>query len=226
MVNAIQYSNKLILAFLILLIASCGEKNALREVTYFFEEENRYWLMNAAPGDNFLMTDSFRITQSFQMNNDSYYFNEGSSGILIFTTKRSFWEYRYQGFTSNYGINFNLSLTAGDKPFGDQLYISLANTGFAYDLKHNTVSRINTPLGDRFKIRTNKGYEEDEPINSTVEIIDLLEIEGSVYHDILHFSFDDFNDSWTDFTITDIFVTKQLGLIKYRYNNGIECYRK
>jgi hypothetical protein len=226
MESALQYSNKLLFACVILLIASCGEKSALREVTYFFEEENRDWIVNATSGDNFLMTDSFRITQSFQMNNNSCYFTEGSSGILVFTTKRSFWEYHYQEFISNYGISFSLSLTAGDKPFGDNLYISLANTDFAYDLKHNTISRISTLFGARFKIRTDKGYEDDEPIYSTVELIGSLEIEGSVYKDILHFSFNDFNESWTEFTITDIFVAKQLGLVKYRYNNGIECFRK
>jgi hypothetical protein len=225
MERALQYTSRLAIIFLILLFASCGEKGALREVTYFFDEENRGWMINAEPGDNFLMTDSHGITQGFKMNNDSYYFNEGSSGILVFTTKISRWEYRYQAFMSNYGLCFSLSLTAGDKPFGDELYINLANFAFAYDLKLNTVSRLDTPYGYKSKIRTNKGYEEDEPISSIVEFIDSMEIGDSIYSNVLHFSFDDFREEWSEFTITDIYIARESGLVKYRYHNGVECLR-
>jgi hypothetical protein len=35
----------------------------------------------------------------------------------------------------------------------------------------------------------------------------------------------DFADDWTDFTIREIFVARQPGLVKYFMNNGIEVLR-
>lgn len=226
MESVTQFWNKFLIAFLILLIASCGEKGALKEETILFNEENKDWIITGNLGDNFLMIDSHGIAQSFMMNRNLHEFSTSAGSILFITTKITYREYHYQAFTSNYGNRFSLSLTAGYEPFGDELFIDLNNIGFSWDPKFNTVSRIDTPYGYRSKLMTDEGYEEDEPINSSAAIINSMEIDGVTYHDVLHFAFDDFRESWTDFTITDIYVAKQLGLIKYRYNNGVECVRK
>ena len=40
------------------------------------------------------------------------------------------------------------------------------------------------------------------------------------------FSFDDFKDKWSKFTIKELYVAKQYGLIKYKLENGITYERQ
>jgi hypothetical protein len=75
------------------------------------------------------------------------------------------------------------------------------------------------------KIITDTGYVENEAINSTVETLDTLSANGIRYDGILHFTLLDFKEEWTDFTITEVYFAKHIGLIKYSFNNGVTYER-
>lgn len=213
--------NRLSIFLLFLLFTSC-----VKEETIYFDSENKDWLMNFKIGDNFIMQDNNGISLSFSMNGDSYYMNESEGGYFFVTTHKQYTEYYYQNFTSNYGTQFSLSLTAGFQPFGDDIYIQLADIGFAYDCKFKTISRIDSPFGYLSKTMTDKGYENNVTINSTVEIMDSCVVNNIRYSNVLHFTFKDFKEKWGIYTVKEMFIVKKHGLIKYILNNDLTYERK
>ena len=54
----------------------------------------------------------------------------------------------------------------------------------------------------------------------------VIEINGISYEEVLHFTFKDFVENWGDFTVTELFIAKRIGLIQYTLNNGIQIKRK
>jgi hypothetical protein len=222
-----KFINKIfILIVFALNIVSCGENSALKEEKLYFAEENKDWIVNDTIGENFIMVDNHGISQSFSMNGNTHYFNKSWSSILGINTKMTHTEYHFQEFISSYGMYFSLSLTAGFPPFGDEIYVNLGNISFAYDLKNKTISRIDSNFGNKSKLMTDQGYEENEKIYSTAEIMDSISIYGKTYQEVLHFEFKDFRNKWNDFTPVEIFVAKKYGLVKYILNNGISAERK
>jgi len=210
------------IAFLLLLsLMGC-----VKEETINFDSENKDWITSYEIGDNFIMKDNNGISHSFSMTDNSYYFSESEGGYFFVTTHKSNTEYHYQNFTSNYGTQFSLSLTAGFEPFGDDIYIKLDNIGFVYDFKFQTISRIDSPFGYLSKTMTDKGYEKNVTINSTVEIIDSYIVNESRYLEVLHFTFKDYVEKWEAYTVKEIFVAKKYGLIKYILNNDLIFERK
>ncbi len=206
---------------------SCGEESALKEETIYFQEENKGWLTADSLGYNFVIIDNNGISQSFTMNRDNYEFSKSWGSFLGVNTDMTHTEYHYQAYTSNYGILYSLSLTAGFKPFGDELYVVLDRIGFAYDLKFQTISRLSTDIGIKSKLMTDEGYElQGEDIFSTVEFSDTYLTNQSSYDNVLHFQLKDFINNWDKFTVTDIYIAKNIGLIKYELNNGIVYERK
>ena len=219
--KTIYYMNKEIIFLLLLFFVGC-----VKEETINFDSENKDWITSYKIGDNFIMKDNNDISHSFSMTDNSHYFNESEGGYFFITTHKENTEYHYQNFTSNYGIQFSLSLTAGFEPFGDEIYIKLDNIGFAFDFKHQTISRIDSPFGYLSKTMTDKGYENNVTINSTVEIIDSYIVNDIQYSEVLHFAFKDYIEKWEPYTVTEIFITKKYGLIKYILNNDLIFERK
>jgi hypothetical protein len=221
----IRYMNKYLLCIL-LILASCGEEDALKKETVYILKENKDWLTTDEFNSGFIMIDNNKISQSFSMYQNSSDFSPSTSSYFWIKTKVIKTESYTQGFSSNYGQRFSYILTAGYSPFGDKLCVSINDILFAYDFKFNTIERISYDLNYKSKIMTDKGYEEEEKIYSKVELLDTLNVNGFLYSGILHFSFEDFDDKWTDFTVKELFIAKQCGLIKYRLCNGITYERQ
>lgn len=214
--RALPYVNKGTILLLSLLLIGC-----VKEETINFDSENRDWITNYEIGDNFIMKDNNGITCSYSMTDDSYYFLESEGGVLFVTTDKEQTEYHYQNFTSNYGTQFSLSLTAGFEPFGDEVYMEFNDIGFAYDFKYQTISRIHSPFGYLSKNMTDKAYENNVTINSKVEILESYIVNDVAYFEVLHFTFKDYVEEWEPYTVKEIFVAKRFGLIKYILNNDL-----
>ncbi len=210
-----------------ILCTSCGgEENALKKETFYFNEYHAGWITLDSIGDSFVMTDNNGISQSFTMTGNSYYLNKSWSSFLGVNTIMTYTEYQYQYYTSSFGISHSISLTAGRPPFGDDLYVTLNGVGFAYDFDFAIVSRLDTPFGYKSMLMTDKGYEVPDEIQSKVEILDSLVTPYTRYDEVLHFTFNDFNESWTDKTVTEIFLAREEGLVKYILAGGISGERK
>ena len=214
---------------LMMLLAACGgEKTALKEETFYFQKVHADWIASDSIDDSFIMTDNNGISQSFVMNHNSYYFNKGWSSFLGVNTGMTLTEYHHQAYHSGFGMSYTFSLTAGDPPYGDHVFISLGDVGFRYDFDLETVFGLDTPFGYMSYLITDKGYEveDDGEILSEVDILDSLDTHYASYKEVLHFNFNDFNDLWTDFTVTEIYVAKGVGLVKYVLAGGITGERR
>ena len=226
MKNIIKYINNfLLVVFLSALFQSCGEEHALKTHTASFKEANKDWITPYEYGDVFYMKDNNGISQSFSMATDSYYWGRGDSYFLAVHTDIYENEYHYQSFTSNYGKSFSISLSAGFDPFGDELYVDFMNIGFAYDLDLNVLSRIDTQNGYLSYSLGEDGYEEQDRIYSTLEMLDTYTIGETIYEGVLHFTYNDFVSDHTPLTPKEIYIAKKVGLIKYVLNNGVDYER-
>jgi hypothetical protein len=227
MENIIKLFIRTLTGIFILSSISCGEESALKEETIYFQKENKNWITADSIGCNFILQDNNGISHSFTMLRDFYEFSKSWGSFLGINTDMTHTEYHYQSYSSNYGIPFSLSLTAGFKPFGDEIYIDLYGVGFAFDFKFETVSRVNTGFGIKSKLMTDKAYEQQgEEIFSEVEILDSYSTSFHEYDTVMFFQLQDFKDKWGDFTVNKIYMAKNIGLIKYEMNNGISFERK
>ncbi len=213
---------------LVLILSACGgEQGALKEEKLYFNQLHAGWITSDTINDIFIMTDNNKISQSFVMRSDTYYFNKGWSSFLGINTSMTYTEYHYQAYTSGFGMRYSFSLTAGSPPYGDVVFVSLNDVGFQYDLEFETVFGLDTPFAYKSYLITSEGYEvhDDGEIFSSVEILDSLVTSYESYEEVLHFTFNDFNDQWTDLTITEIFLAKEVGLVKYVLAGGVSAER-
>ena len=206
-------------------LSACGENHGLKEETFLFDEENKGWIVTDSASFRFIMKDSNGIGYGFSLVDSSYYFGKSWSSFLGITTHISFREYHYQNFSSNYGLSFHLSLTAGFPPYGDALYVDLGDIAFSYDFGYETISRINVFNFNKSQIMTDEGYEVDEEIHSTVQILNNLELGGTVYSGVLHFKLEDFTEELYRHSVREIFIARDKGLVKYVLNSGLEIVR-
>lgn len=208
-------------------VISCGENSALKEETLYLKKENKGWLAADSLGYNFILVSNHGIAQSFVLSSENYEFNKSWGSFLGVNTDMTYSEYHYQAYSSNYGVSYSSSLTAGFKPFGDDFYVELDRVGFAYDFKFKTLSRITANFGYKSKLMTDKGYEtQGEEIYSAVEILSTYSTQQNTYDTVLYFRLNDFKEQWNDFTVTDIYIAKNTGLIKYKLNSGVAFERE
>jgi hypothetical protein len=120
-----------------------------------------------------------------------------------------------------------LSMRANSPPHGDNISISLEQVGYSYDFDFETVHSLDTPFGHKSLLMTDQGYEvhDDGKIFSTVELLDSLPTSNGTYIEVLHFTFNDFNNYWTDFTVREIYMAKGVGLVKYVLASGLSSER-
>jgi hypothetical protein len=212
---------------LIVFFNSCGENNALKEETIYFQEENKGWISDDSAGINFVMIDNNSLSQSFAMNDEVYEFSKSWGGFLGINTLMTHTEYHYKSYSSSFGDYYSVSLTAGHEPYGDDLYIDLTGMAFSYDLKFETVSRLYLDLHSKSMLMTDKGYEQQgEEIYSTVSLVDSFRTLYHQYDSVLIFELKDFESSVNDFTPVKIFYAKNTGLIRYDLKNGVYYERK
>jgi len=212
--------NKLIFIISIFLFLS----SCVNEETIYFNDDNRGWIDYSSENESFLMIDNNNITNDFQQFSESSYFQEGSSAFVFITYKRMFREYISRQYHSLiYNNRFSMSLEAPYEPPGDELFVKINKTGFAYNLNEKTLTRIEVNPTIYFD-GVNEYVSNPEDIKSSIENIEAT-IANKVYKDVLHFTLKDLNSNWEDFTVTEIYVAKNIGLIKYKLNNGITYER-
>ena len=217
--------HKLVFGLIIIGVAACGKESALKKETLYFQPENMGWITPDTIRSHFVVVDDKGISSSFTMQQNSHEFNTSWATILGITTNLTNREYHYQTYGSTYGIPFSLSLSAGFKPFGDELYIELARVGFSYDLKFETITRVNTDFGNKSKNMTNNAYEPGHGMLSNAEILNSFSTSYHDYDTVLFFQLLDFEDKWDDFTVVKIYVAKEIGLVKFELNNGLSFER-
>jgi hypothetical protein len=218
-----HYKIKLLALLLALCAISCSPKEEIINI----QSENKAWLENIEETNHFIMTDSYGISESFVKSNVSCYYLEGSSHIAFFQTSATSREYCGANCSSTYGKYFSIYISASYKPLGDVMSIGFANFNFRYDLKFKQIVDIDF---DRYNYRLSKttldtGYSHLPIINSSMEFLASYQIGSNTYTDVLHFIFNDFAEHWNSLTVTEFYIAKGYGLIKYKLNNGVECER-
>ena len=199
---------------------SCGEDSALTERTVSFHGDNDRWLTSFEPGEQFVMTDSSRIHRSYLMMTDQHTYEKSWGSFLFINTDMLHTEYRYQQFRSVFGPSFSISLTAYEAPYGDELYISVGEVSFAYDLAVRLVSRVSMDTESKSMIMTDTGYEEHESVLSGVEMLDSLEVQGRIYKQVIRFTLSDFIEKQEPYTPGVVCVSKGNGLIRVEFAGG------
>lgn len=214
---------------LLLLLTSCGGEgeHPLKEEYYYLEETNKEWLAPNSIHEIFYMKDNNGISSSFFMNNNSSDLGKSWTTIMGINTRTTYTEECFQNFNSSFGLRLGISMRAHTPPHGDNISISLGGVGFSYDFDFAMVHSLDTPFGYKSLLMTDKGYQvhDDGKILSTVEILDSLDTAYESYQDVLHFTFKDFARQWTDFTVTEIYIARGIGLVKYTLANEISAER-
>ena len=215
-----------IFTVLLFCLSACGENHALKEETFMFDEENEGWIVGDSANHRFIMKDNNGIGFGFSLRDSSYYFGKSWSSILGITTHMSYKEYHYQNFASSYGVAFHLSLTAGFPPYGDDIYVGFDDIDFSYDFGYNTISRLDVFSKHKSMSMTDQGYEQqDEKIFSTVAFLHNVTIGDVTYETVLHFQLKDFTEELYNHSVKEIFIAKDVGLVKYILNSGLEVIR-
>ena len=221
--------NKLIYGAMGFFLMACGGEgeHPLKTVYYYLEETNKEWLAPDSIHEVFYMKDSNGISSSFLMTGNHEDMGKSWTTIAGINTRTSYTEECFQSYKSGLGMVLGMSMRANSPPHGDNINISLEQVGFSYDFDFEIVHSLDTPFGYKSLLMTDKGYEvhNDGEVLSTVEILNSLDTEYETYHDVLHFTFKDFVDQWTDFTVTDIYMARGIGLVKYTLANGIWAER-
>ncbi|MFO7616957.1 MAG: hypothetical protein R6V75_06870 [Bacteroidales bacterium] len=209
----------------LMLLTACGEHSAIVEETFRFADANRGWAPAEERGESFIMIDDNGISQSFTQAEHSSYFTKSWSSILGINTHMSHIEYTHCAWYSTFGTAYSQSLTAGSQPHGDRLYAGVDGVNFEYDLENQVIIRMDTPFGYLSRIMTETGYRDGDPIGSTVEHIEVLTVGDQAYTDVIRFTLNDFRSEWTPRTVTEIYLAKGIGLIRFVRSSGVGSER-
>jgi hypothetical protein len=212
-----------------LVLISCGGEgeHPLKEEYYYLEEINREWLAPDTIHEVFYMKDINGISSSFRMTGNHEEMGKSWTTVMGINTRTTYTEEYFQSFKSSFGMVLGISMRANTPPHGDNIKISLGEVGFSYDFDFDMVHSLDTPFGYKNLLMTDKGYEvhDDGEILSTVEILDHLDTEYDSYQDVLHFTFNDCSKQWMDFTVTEIYIARGIGLVKYTLANELSAER-
>jgi hypothetical protein len=217
----------LTLILLTSLFNACGEDSKLaKEETLYINDENLVWLTSDSLNQSFLMKDDNGISSSFTKQGDNHEFSPSSGGYFFVTTHITNTESYTQSYSSSVGLQYMTILTAGFEPFGNVLSLNFGKINIRYDFKYKKISEFYSDYGIKSTIMTDKGYEDQDKIYSTVDFIDSLEINNHVITNIMHIKFYDFYENYTNYTPCELFLAPQIGLIKYACKNGLTYNRQ
>ncbi len=210
-------------------LLSCGGEgeHPLKEEYFYLEDFNKEWFTPDTVGEVFIMKDLNGISSSFEMTGNQKSMGKSWTTVMGINTRTTYSEECFQSFNSSFGMSLGISMRANSPPHGDNINISLGQVGFSYDFDFEIAHSLDTPFGYKNLLMTDKGYEvhDDGEILSTVEMLDSLPTSFGTYQEVLHFTFKDFNNYWTDFTVTEIYMAKEVGLVKYVLASGISSER-
>lgn len=215
MVNATRYIISLFCLGLILIFASC----TVSEEYQYLDEKSIVWRSEDDLNDYFTMVDNNGINQVFDMtvNRDEPL---SSASIVFGFQSKTYREYIYQKYKSNFGTEFTISLEAGYEGESDDVYFECADIGFGYDPQKNTLNRVNTYFGNLGQSRDAHG-NYTFGLKSGVYFLPDLEIKGHVYDRVMVFHLKDLEEKWDEQTLVELYVAERVGLVKYVLNNGV-----
>ncbi|MCK5538946.1 MAG: hypothetical protein KAI79_19130 [Bacteroidales bacterium] len=210
------------------LLISCGEESKLaKEETFYINENNLQWNTSDNINDVFIVKDDNGISSSFTKWTDNHEFSPSWSSFMGITTSITNTESYTQSYKNNvdFYIDYMTILTAGWPPYGDYLSLSFGNISVHYDFKEQVISNFYSDWGYKSYLMTDKGYEKVEIIFSSVEFLENYEVNEQVFEQIMHFKFADFSEFYTDFTVTNVYLAPEIGLVQYSLKNGLNYKR-
>ncbi|MFC0876343.1 hypothetical protein ACE01N_07095 [Saccharicrinis sp. FJH2] len=224
MVNTIKYIIELLLVIIVFM--SCTENAALKKDVYNVNIENSEWINFSELERDFSMIDNNAISYSFGLSDRYHEYDKSWTSVVGINTHMSYREEYYESYTSTYGLNYSLNLSASFEPNGDCLDCRLGEVRFKYDLDKNILCNVDYDNEYKSLQSTSDGYIiQNDSIYSIAEFIDSVMVNQVTYYNVLHFTLHDFAEEWKDFTINEIYLAKQTGLIQYTYTNGISVCR-
>lgn len=205
------------------LVISCGDDDLPQNP---IDPSSMEWFFQENVGANFIMHDDngianeFILEESIGANSQNGYQTNGLDADL------SKINYYYQDFSDTYFSGLKLGVRSSYGSYGDTFTISINEVDFAIDLNEALVTSVHFESTYLAYSETDEGYENnEEPIYSTVTFLENALIDGVNYDEVMHIQYNDFIASNTDYTIKEIYLAKQFGLIQYVYNNGVVCHR-
>lgn len=216
-------SNKLLIGLLLILLCSCGEDQALTKKWYYLSDELRVWAVDDSSFVKMTMLDRNNITREFVVRNNENDFSWGSASFAGIKYEVSHTEYYYQNMVSNYGDNYSFYLNASfDKEeFGESMRFYFNDLNFEYEFLLEEITRLEVNSFYESLPVSSAGIETDKRFKSSCEIIETLKVRDSTYAKVFHFQLNDFQEHWTELTVTDIYYAQKVGLISYKLNNGL-----
>lgn len=194
---------------------------------YKVHEDTKLWLTDSS-GFCFRMADQNGITREYINYQNTHDFSKGESffgGVKYRISQR---ENYYQSFSSTFNDVFSFSLSPGydDGYWGERISLSINSLSFTYDFLLDKLVSVETNCNYLTLTITSSGIENDSLIHSTIDFYDEFELNRTTYPHVFHFILSDFQSEWTEYTVAEVFYAQQIGLLRYKYNNGLVFNRK
>jgi hypothetical protein len=218
--KVIPFINKYFFLAILISVVSC----TISEEYQYLDEKSVVWRSEDDLNDHFTMVDNNGIAQVFEMKVNKDDPLRSGSFFLGFQSK-TYREYIYQKYQSNFGTEFYISLQAGYEGESDDVYFECADIGFAYDPQKNALNRVNTYFGNLGQSRDTYG-NYTFGLKSGVYFLPDMEINNRVYDRVIVFTLKDLADKWDDQTLVELYVAEKVGLVKYVLNNGVYYERQ
>lgn len=218
--KVIPFINKYFFFAILISVVSC----TISEEYQYLDEKSIVWRSEDDLNDHFTMVDNNGIAQVFDMkvNRDDPI---PSASIVFGFQSKTYREYIYQRYQSDFGTEFTISLQAGYEGESDDVYFECADIGFAYDPQKNALNRVNTYFGNLGQSRDTYG-NYTFGLKSGVYFLPDMEINNHVYDRVIVFTLKDLADKWDDQTLVELYVAEKVGLVKYVLNNGVYYERQ
>lgn len=194
---------------------------------HYTSDELEKWLIDSS-NLRFFMVDQNGISREFVNFQNVHDFSEGRSyfaGVNYSISQR-------ENFYQNFGSNYNDVLSASINPayddccYGERFTFSLNSLSFTYDFLLEMIVLIETNCNYLNLLISSEGVEDEPLICSKVEFVDEFQIGQTTYSNVLHFVLSDFKSDWAKYTVTEVYYAQQIGLLSYKYNNGLVFNRK
>lgn len=207
------------IVFFIFLLSSCAKTETIN-----LEEQSVEWLTGLDYDETFEMIDENNISQSWRLNAKDNYFNEGSSGILFFTTERTYRQMTYESFRSTVLGEFSLSVNADYSAGNDYISFVTDRMDISFTLKDLSVRDLYVDYSNGET--NNWNYQYDEPLISKPMLVENIELKDKMYGETLIFKLEDFQNGLSGNDIIAFYFTKDEGLIYLELKSGLKYYRK
>lgn len=99
---------------------------------------------------------------------------------------------------------------------GNIMNFSFFGYDWGYDVTYDKIRTVNMRDEESFQYK----WEHSDPINSSCEILVNIEVNHEMCDSVMHFTLEDFKESFVDETVTEFYYAKHVGLVKFARNDG------